>query len=145
MPAHQDVLTCGVCQKPFALADIVKFIQHKVLACNKENYLGCHEGGRNNNNNIDSGDSDDGLGVVSSRRPSISAPIKSGSQRLACTPLSRCSTPKSRSAPAPEATSPTPIKHEEASSHSSSSPEEGPCKKLRIDMADAQSNTTNSG
>ncbi|XP_040565054.1 uncharacterized protein Cph isoform X1 [Lepeophtheirus salmonis] len=34
-----DTLTCGVCQKDFALADIVKFIQHKVLTCNKENYM----------------------------------------------------------------------------------------------------------
>ena len=33
-----DTLTCGVCRKEFALADIVKFIQHKVLTCNKENY-----------------------------------------------------------------------------------------------------------
>ena len=33
-----DTLTCGVCQKDFALADIVKFIQHKVLTCNKENH-----------------------------------------------------------------------------------------------------------
>ena len=27
-----------MCRKDFALADIVKFIQHKVLTCNKENY-----------------------------------------------------------------------------------------------------------
>ena len=33
-----DTLTCGVCRKEFALADIVKFIQHKVRTCNKENY-----------------------------------------------------------------------------------------------------------
>lgn len=33
-----DTLTCGVCSKDFALADIVKFIQHKVLTCNKENF-----------------------------------------------------------------------------------------------------------
>ena len=33
-----DTLTCGVCKKEFPLADIVKFIQHKVLTCNKENY-----------------------------------------------------------------------------------------------------------
>jgi len=32
-----DTLTCGVCGKEFALTDIVKFIQHKVLNCNKEN------------------------------------------------------------------------------------------------------------
>lgn len=39
--AIQDILTCGLCQKTFALADIVKFIQHKVLQCNKENYEQC--------------------------------------------------------------------------------------------------------
>lgn len=38
----QDMLTCGSCQKTFALADIVKFIQHKVLQCNKENYGQCY-------------------------------------------------------------------------------------------------------
>lgn len=38
--AIQDILTCGSCQKTFALGDIVKFIQHKVLQCNKENYGG---------------------------------------------------------------------------------------------------------
>ena len=35
--ASVDTLTCGACRKDFALADIVKFIQHKVLTCNKEN------------------------------------------------------------------------------------------------------------
>lgn len=39
--AIQDILTCGSCEKTFALADIVKFIQHKVLQCNKENYGQC--------------------------------------------------------------------------------------------------------
>jgi hypothetical protein len=39
-------LTCGVCRKDFALADIVKFIQHKVLTCNKENYSGCRANNR---------------------------------------------------------------------------------------------------
>lgn len=41
-PEHllqQDLLTCGVCQREFALSDIVKFIQHKVHSCNKENCL----------------------------------------------------------------------------------------------------------
>lgn len=37
----QDILTCGACQKTFTLSDIVKFIQHKVLQCNKENYGQC--------------------------------------------------------------------------------------------------------
>nr|CAI5839804.1 unnamed protein product [Callosobruchus analis] len=49
-PQHQDILTCGVCQKHFALADIVRFIQHKVGSCNKENFAGgaggqCFAGG----------------------------------------------------------------------------------------------------
>lgn len=44
--AIQDILTCGLCQKTFALADIVKFIQHKVLQCNKENYEQCFTQGK---------------------------------------------------------------------------------------------------
>lgn len=42
----QDMLTCGTCQKVFALSDIVKFIQHKVLQCNKENYGQCSNQGK---------------------------------------------------------------------------------------------------
>lgn len=45
--AIQDILTCGSCQKTFALGDIVKFIQHKVLQCNKENYGQCFPQGEN--------------------------------------------------------------------------------------------------
>lgn len=34
----QDILVCGVCEREFALADILKFISHKVNSCsNKEN------------------------------------------------------------------------------------------------------------
>jgi hypothetical protein len=34
----QDILVCGVCQREFALQDILKFISHKVNSCsNKEN------------------------------------------------------------------------------------------------------------
>ncbi|XP_042900421.1 B-cell lymphoma/leukemia 11A isoform X2 [Parasteatoda tepidariorum] len=39
----QDILTCGVCQKDFPLSDIVRFIQHKVQLCNKENCMGIYE------------------------------------------------------------------------------------------------------
>lgn len=42
----QDILTCGSCRKTFALSDIVKFIQHKVLQCNKENYGQCFSQGK---------------------------------------------------------------------------------------------------
>ncbi|KAF8764904.1 B-cell lymphoma/leukemia 11A like protein [Argiope bruennichi] len=38
-----DILTCGVCRKDFPLADIVRFIQHKVQLCNKENCLNIYE------------------------------------------------------------------------------------------------------
>lgn len=41
-----DVLTCGSCQRPFALSDIVRFIQHKVLTCHKEPYASCHTQGK---------------------------------------------------------------------------------------------------
>ena len=61
--ASVDTLTCGVCQKDFALADIVKFIQHKVLTCNKENHpcksksasaaANESDGESNNNNSAD--------------------------------------------------------------------------------------------
>lgn len=69
--ATQDILTCGACQKAFALSDIVKFIQHKVLQCNKENYGQC----ATQNPQMDR-DAEEGrpLSLVN-RRPSISAPI----------------------------------------------------------------------
>jgi B-cell lymphoma/leukemia 11A len=103
--AH-DILTCGTCQKTFALAEIVKFIQHKVLQCNKENYGQCftqgklkqmiltlieaYNGGTLSGTSGDR-DSDDGrpLSLANSRRPSISAPIsrKSSLSRVHSPPL----------------------------------------------------------
>lgn len=103
-----DILTCGTCQKTFALAEIVKFIQHKVLQCNKENYGQCYSQGNlkqmimsliemyNGGTPALSGttgdrDSDDGrpLSLTNSRRPSISAPIsrKSSTSRVHSPPL----------------------------------------------------------
>ncbi|ETN58070.1 hypothetical protein AND_010352 [Anopheles darlingi] len=38
----QDILTCGSCQRTFALSNIVRFIQHKVLQCNKDTYGQCY-------------------------------------------------------------------------------------------------------
>ncbi|XP_023226627.1 B-cell lymphoma/leukemia 11A-like isoform X1 [Centruroides sculpturatus] len=66
----QDTLICGVCQKDFPLSDIVRFIQHKVQTCNKENYL-LYDDSDYENDNEGSGVQE----VVRSRRPSISAPI----------------------------------------------------------------------
>lgn len=90
----QDILTCGACQKPFALADICKFIQHKVLSCNKENYSLGYQGSEHDPNTDSDGDGNGGNGggsmqplSVNSRRPSISAPIsgKKGTTPAAAT------------------------------------------------------------
>ena len=88
-----DSLTCGVCRKEFPLAEIVRFIQHKVLSCNKENYRLTGAGARPSRGGegdsmhslqVDgAGSSSSGssganaAGSVCSRRPSISAPINS--------------------------------------------------------------------
>ncbi|KAL5277163.1 BCL11A family protein [Megaselia abdita] len=71
-PSTQDILTCGSCQKHFALSEIVRFIQHKIQQCNKENYGQCMSQGPINDR--DGGDDGRPL-TLSNRRPSISAPI----------------------------------------------------------------------
>lgn len=166
---HQDILTCGVCQKPFALGDINKFIQHKVHACNKENYA-LEQNSQESPDNDDTGCGGIPLAVVNTRRPSISAPIKKGinaTGRLTCSsPLqmdeeARCSTPKPRT---PNSSiSPTPIKDELDDHHenctdddelkprrikqeldSTNSSPDLLSKKNRAEVADAESNTTHS-
>lgn len=72
---EQDFITCGDCQREFVLSDIVRFIQHKVNRCNKENVQPDFP------NNTDYGhcdDDDDPVSVINSRRTSvsISAPIR---------------------------------------------------------------------
>lgn len=168
---HQDILTCGSCQKPFPLGDIVKFIQHKILICNKENYSLSYvtTGEACDDNSDDGGPSGPGhpLGVVNSRRPSISAPINSKKSstpnqvRLVCSPPS--TSPK---IPEDEATTSTPKRRAGSSSpldskddcenhlsedemkprikqelDAGSSPDDA--KKIR--GVDAESNTTHSG
>ncbi|KAK6641946.1 hypothetical protein RUM44_013666 [Polyplax serrata] len=118
---HQDILTCGSCQKPFPLGDIVKFIQHKILICNKENYSLSYvtSGETCDDNSDDGGPSAPGqpLGVVNSRRPSISAPINS---KKSCTPNAVrlvCSPPAtSPKIPEDEATTSTPKRRAGSSS-----------------------------
>ncbi|XP_015834906.1 B-cell lymphoma/leukemia 11B isoform X2 [Tribolium castaneum] len=160
---HQDILTCGVCQKPFALSDIVRFIQHKVASCNKENFGQCFAATDRERDN------DDGalpLSTINTRRPSISAPIsgkKASGNRVHTPP------PASPRLPAPGdlcvdgAASSTPKRRASASPLTSSSMEDGEdikpdikqermdtteessqCKKSRTEFADAESNTTHS-
>lgn len=170
---HQDILTCGVCQKPFALSDIVRFIQHKVATCNKENFAGGHcfpaAGERDR-------DGDDGgalpLSTINTRRPSISAPISgkkaSGSSNRVHTPPpasprlpapgdlcvdgAASSTPKRRASASPltsssleDAEDVKPDIKQERMDTSSSPEENSQSKKSRTEVADAESNTTHSG
>ncbi|CAH1173974.1 unnamed protein product [Phaedon cochleariae] len=153
---HQDILTCGVCQKPFALSDIVRFIQHKVSSCNKENFGQCYPKDREREN-------DDGnlpLASINSRRPSISAPIKKSrvhtpppaSPRLPapgdlCVDGAASSTPKRRASSPLTSSSPEedikPLIKQEKMDNTTSS-EENSCKRSRTEVADAESNTTHS-
>ena len=70
---QQDFITCGDCQHEFKLCDIVKFIQHKVNGCNKENVDPFE------NNDPGSDDSppegSEPVSLIGNRRTSISAPI----------------------------------------------------------------------
>lgn len=168
---HQDILTCGACQKPFALSDIVRFIQHKVASCNKENFVASHCFQTTDRDR----DNDDGglpLSTINTRRPSISAPISgkksSGSSTRVHTPPpasprlpapgdlcvdgAASSTPKRRASSSPLTSSSLedgedikPNIKQERMDTSSSSPEEPSHKKSRTEVADAESNTTNSG
>ncbi|XP_047099225.1 protein VASP homolog [Schistocerca piceifrons] len=182
-PPGQDTLTCGGCAKAFALADIVRFIQHKVLSCAAAPAASAASttapGTPCNNNNNNSGaaakddyDSDGGStgGVVSSRRPSISAPITTRKARPPpaaspsapgggeasplpllpmLSPPPPSSTPKRRGADSDDeeslADAKPPrglVKLEDAAS----SPEDAASgvKRCKTDVADAESNTTNS-
>lgn len=165
---HQDILTCGACQKPFALGDIVRFIQHKITTCNKENNCYPHATDRNDN------DANEGaypLAAINSRRPSISAPISGkkasssgtrvhtpppASPRLPapgdlCVDGAASSTPKHRASSSPLTSSIEdehdikPSIKQERMDTSSSGQEESSCKKSRTEVADAESNTTHSG
>lgn len=66
----QDILVCGVCQREFALADILKFISHKVNSCsNKEN---CKISAFNNNASDDDFDgNDEEIPVINSSKSNL--------------------------------------------------------------------------
>lgn len=166
----QDILTCGVCQKPFALADIVRFIQHKIQACNadKENHVH-HHGGCYGGGGRDGGDRDEGGDLRVMRRANISlAPTKKSrvytpppaSPRLLapgdlCVDGAASSTPKRRASSSPITSSsledgsedikPS-IKQERMDTSSSPEGSSGSTcnKKLRTEVTDAESNTTHS-
>ncbi|KAI5646318.1 zinc-finger double domain-containing protein [Phthorimaea operculella] len=81
-----DTLTCGACRRAFALADIVRFIQHKVSSCDKDlTSYHCYSAGPNS-------DPEDGSrpGQVSnstSRRPSLLTARRPPSSRVHTPPL----------------------------------------------------------
>ena len=98
---EQDFLTCGDCQREFLLSDILKFIQHKVNRCNKENvdpYAGDGEfedGAEDQGQSAAVGGNTPGSGVINARRTSISAPIarrgtpEAGREKLSPRPAGR--------------------------------------------------------
>lgn len=65
---ENDLLVCGECRTNFPLRDITKFIRHKVNKCNKENV-------ENDNDTLGGNDDGDANNVISSKRTPISAPI----------------------------------------------------------------------
>lgn len=148
----------------------MRFIQHKVAACNKENFSGghCFQGTDRDRHNDDAGLP---LSTINTRRPSISAPISGkktsgnstrvhtpppASPRLPapgdlCVDGAASSTPKRRASASPLTSSSLEdgedikqdIKQERM--ETTSSPEQSSHKKSRTEVADAESNTTNSG
>ncbi|XP_060531916.1 B-cell lymphoma/leukemia 11A isoform X2 [Cylas formicarius] len=167
--SHQDILTCGICQKSFALSDIVRFIQHKIQTCNKENFGQCFN---NVERDRDNDDANLPLSTINSRRPSISAPITSkknpgsrvhtpppASPRLPapsdlCVDGAASSTPKRRASSPLTTPLTTSSSTDDGDDHkpiikqeridTMSSPEENSHKKSRTEFADAESNTTHS-
>jgi len=74
-----DILTCGVCQKEFPLQEIVKFIQHKVLTCNKENYERCKSSADTDNDTDKEGDKTKSSPDKGETSQSLGSPSVSGS------------------------------------------------------------------
>ena len=67
----QDFVTCGDCQREFLLSDFVKYIQHKVNRCNKEN-VEPYDG----HDFEEDADPEATPSVITTQRTSISAPIQ---------------------------------------------------------------------
>lgn len=150
-----DSLTCGVCRKEFPLGEIVRFIQHKVLSCNKENYrVMCARSGRGGGPDgdghplqIDGGGSSGSggsasstAGAVCSRRPSISAPINSRrlTPTVSSTPAGTDDDMMLAEGGAGQSDSAYPVKAEGEEDRAGAG-HKGPA------TADAESNTVNSG
>ncbi|KAG7302232.1 hypothetical protein JYU34_013716 [Plutella xylostella] len=168
-----DTLTCGACRRAFALADIVRFIQHKISSCDKDlTSYHCYSAGPNS-------DPEDGSrpGQVTnsnSRRPSLLTARRPPSSRVHTPPLvspsiappdliedgGASSTPK-RLLDEADADASTPKRRASTSPLPSSSPDEDikpkikqermdvsgspeDQKKSRTEMADAESNTMQS-
>jgi hypothetical protein len=129
-----DTLTCGVCRKEFALADIVKFIQHKVLTCNKENYRCATENG--------------GDGTTSSESDADAANAGTGANS---TPISRTTTPQHQPRRHSISTV-TPGKASPSSDNNNLSSSDVKCedlselnRKKKVELVDAESNTISTG
>lgn len=163
-----DMLTCGACKRVFALADIVRFIQHKVAACDKDtsSFAHCYATGGSSDRDPDEG----ARPAVPARRPSLLGARRPPSSRVHTPPPAspallddgaasstpkrgmddgegETSTPKRRAStsPMPSSSPDEDIKPKIKQEHmdTSSSPEDAQ-KKCRTEVADAESNTMHS-
>ncbi|CAH2090231.1 unnamed protein product [Euphydryas editha] len=87
-PGVTDTLTCGACRRAFALADIVRFIQHKVSSCDKDlTSYHCYSAGPNSDPEDGSRPGQVATGNSSGRRPSLLTARRPPSSRVHTPPL----------------------------------------------------------
>ncbi|CAB3221247.1 unnamed protein product [Arctia plantaginis] len=169
-----DTLTCGACRRAFALADIVRFIQHKVSSCDKDlTSYHCYSTGPNSDPEDGSRPGQVSSGSTSVRRPSLLTARRPPSSRVHTPPLAspsiappdlledggasstpkrlldadtETSTPKRRAStsPMPSSSPDEDIKPKIKQEHMDTSGSPEDQKKSRTEVADAESNTMHS-
>ncbi|KPJ06598.1 hypothetical protein RR48_14337 [Papilio machaon] len=169
-----DTLTCGACRRAFALADIVRFIQHKVSSCDKDLTYHCYSAGPNSDQEDGSRTGQVATGNSSGRRPSLLTARRPPNSRVHTPPLvspsiappdliedggasstpkrlldeadAEASTPKRRAStsPMPSSSPDEDIKPKIKQEHMDTSGSPEDQKKSRTEVADAESNTMHS-
>ncbi|XP_026730452.1 B-cell lymphoma/leukemia 11A isoform X2 [Trichoplusia ni] len=169
-----DTLTCGACRRAFALADIVRFIQHKISSCDKDlTSYHCYSTGPNSDQEDGSRPGQVSSGSTSVRRPSLLTARRPPSSRVHTPPLASpsiahpdlledggasstpkrlldadagVSTPKRRAStsPMPSSSPDEDIKPKIKQEHMDTSSSPEDTKKSRTEVADAESNTMHS-
>ena len=141
-----DTLTCGVCRKEFALADIVKFIQHKVLTCNKENYNADKKKvAENGQNESDlSASSEAASSTATSATTTLTTSMSSNTSDTTSATLATASSTLTRRHSISTTTVPPEVKTNLIEDQTTKLVKIEP-EKRKVDCVDAESNTINSG